>query len=159
MLSGRRAACSLILALMLSKELGGVSEDARVCKTIAGICLHYLTFYAQRIATWTVIFGLLQAAVKLAKEDQQPWRLVSPAFDAGRWRLALYYVCGLISPLNMDHTDLDEHFHHLRLKDPAEADYWGASLLTADELAKPVTFSSVTMQVRNSRSFTQRGEN
>ncbi|KAJ8291607.1 hypothetical protein OF846_005267 [Rhodotorula toruloides] len=98
---------------MLSKELGGVSEDAR------------------RIATWTVIFGLLQAAVKLAKEDQQPWRLVSPAFDAGRWRLALYY-------------------------DPAEADYWGASLLTADELAKPVTFSSVTMQFKSSTAGSKR---
>ncbi|BGP11867.1 hypothetical protein JCM10049v2_007787 [Rhodotorula toruloides] len=56
----------------------------------------------------------------------------------------------------MDHTDPDEHFHHLRLKDPAEADYWGASLLTADESAKPVTFSSVTMQFKSSTAGSKR---
>ncbi|BGP35852.1 hypothetical protein JCM10296v2_007704 [Rhodotorula toruloides] len=82
---------------MLWKDLGGVSEDAR------------------RTATWTVKFGLLQAAVKLAKEDNQARRL-----------------------------------------DPAEADYSGESLLTADELAKPVAFSSVTMQFNSSTAGSRR---
>ncbi|GAA6053633.1 hypothetical protein NBRC10513_005453 [Rhodotorula toruloides] len=100
---------------MPKKELGGISEDAR------------------RTATWTVKFALLQVAVKLANENKRAWRLVSPTFDAGRWRLALHYD-----------------------PDPAKADYCGVSLLTAVELAKPINFSSAIMQFKSSTAGSKR---